>query len=83
MNSAVQSGAAVNTELRDATLLRLGSRRRQAAVDQRGTPTKTAAPLTEVLVVPDADLQIRAIDGWWQALFAEEFAPVFRFLCSR
>jgi len=42
-----------------------------------------------VLVVPDAELQIRTIDGWWReyrlaapALFAEELAAAFELIAS-
>ena len=43
----------------------------------------------DVLVVPDAELQIRTIDGWWHenrlaapALFAEELASAFELIAS-
>lgn len=43
----------------------------------------------EVVVVPDAELQIRTIDGWWRenrlaapALFAEELAAALDLIAS-
>ena len=43
----------------------------------------------DVLVVPDAELQIRSIDGWWRenrlaapALSAEELATAFELIAS-
>ncbi len=43
----------------------------------------------EVIVVPDAELQIRAIDGWWRenrlaapALFSEELAAAIELIAG-